>query len=186
MSRISEVLIGSVSPFELMMGKLLAASAYRCCSPPSTSPAVYGVAAYWGMQDAITPTLAAWFLLFLTMAVLLFGSIFIAVGAACSDLKDSQSMMMPVMMLIMFPVFTFAFVMRAPDGNLALASVALPNRHAVPDADANRSSARTAALADPALGRDHGAHHLRGGVGSRTDFPHRDPDAGQVPDRSAK
>ena len=71
--------------------------------------------------------LAGWFLLYLTFAVLLFGSIFIAVGAACSDLKDSQSMMMPVMMLIMFPVFTFAFVMRAPDGNLALALSLFPS-----------------------------------------------------------
>ncbi len=120
MSRISEVLIGSVSPFQLMMGKLIG-----CVGVSLLLAAVYlaggfGVAAYWGMQEAITPALAAWFLLFLTMAVLLFGSIFIAVGAACSDLKDSQSMMMPVMMLIMFPVFTFAFVMRAPDGNLAL------------------------------------------------------------------
>ena len=126
MSRISEVLIGSVSPFELMMGKLIG-----CVGVSLLLAAVYlagglAVAAYWGMQDAVTPALAAWFLLFLTMAVLLFGSIFIAVGAACSDLKDSQSMMMPVMMLIMFPVVTFAFVMRAPDGNLAIALSLFP------------------------------------------------------------
>ncbi|HVJ26541.1 MAG TPA: ABC transporter permease, partial [Vicinamibacterales bacterium] len=121
MSRISEVLIGSVSPFELMMGKLLGCVGVSLLLAAVYLAGSYGVASYWGMQDAITPTLAAWFLLFLTMAVLMFGAIFIAVGAACSDLKDSQSMMMPVMMLIMFPVFTFAFVMRAPDGNLALA-----------------------------------------------------------------
>ena len=127
MSRISEVLIGSVSPFELMMGKLVGCVGVSLLLAAVYLAGVYGVAIYWGMQDAITPTLAAWFLLFLTMAILLFGSIFIAVGAACSDLKDSQSMMMPVMMLIMFPVFTFAFVMRAPDGNLALALSLFPS-----------------------------------------------------------
>ena len=126
MSRISEVLIGSVSPFELMMGKLLGCVGVSLLLAAVYLAGSYGVASYWGMQDAITPTLAAWFLLFLTMAVLMFGAIFIAVGAACSDLKDSQSMMMPVMMLIMFPVFTFAFVMRAPDGNLALALSLFP------------------------------------------------------------
>lgn len=120
MSRISEVLIGSVSPFELMMGKLMGCVGVSLLLAAVYLAGAYGVAAYWGMQEAITPTMAVWFLLFLTMAVLMFGSIFIAVGAACSDLKDSQSMMMPVMMLIMFPVFTFAFVLRAPDGNLAL------------------------------------------------------------------
>lgn len=120
MSRISEVLIGSVTSFELMMGKLLGCVAVSLLLAGVYLAGGYGVAVYWEMQDAITPSLAAWFLLFLTMAVLMFGAIFIAVGAACSDLKDSQSMMMPVMMLIMFPVVTFAFVMRAPDGNLAL------------------------------------------------------------------
>ena len=120
MSRISEVLIGSVSPFELMMGKLIG-----CVGVSLLLAAIYmggalGVAAYFDMAGTVSLTMAAWFLLFLTMAVVLFGAIFIAVGAACSDLKDSQSMMMPVMMLIMFPVFTFAFVLRAPDGNLAL------------------------------------------------------------------
>ena len=36
MSRISEVLIGSVTPSELMMGKLLGARRCRCCSRAST------------------------------------------------------------------------------------------------------------------------------------------------------
>jgi ABC-type Na+ efflux pump permease subunit len=120
MSRISEVLIGSVTPFQLMMGKLIG-----CVGISLLLAAVYiagglGVAAYWGMANVVSLPMAGWFVLFLTMAVLLFGSFFIAVGAACSDLKDSQSMMMPVMMLIMFPVFAFGFVLRAPDSNLAL------------------------------------------------------------------
>lgn len=126
MSRISEVLIGSVSPFQLMLGKLLG-----CVGVSLLLAAIYlagglAVAAYWGMADAVSPAMAGWFALFLTMAVLLFGAIFIAVGAACSDLKDSQSMMMPVMMLIMLPVFAFAFVLRAPDGTLALALSLFP------------------------------------------------------------
>jgi ABC-2 type transport system permease protein len=126
MSRISEVLIGSVSPFQLMMGKLLG-----CIGVSLLLAAIYmagglGVAAYFDVANTVSIAMAGWFLVFLTMAVLLFGAIFIAVGAACSDLKDSQSMMMPVMMLIMFPVFAFAFVLRAPDGNLALALSLFP------------------------------------------------------------
>ncbi|MEX2662286.1 MAG: ABC transporter permease [Vicinamibacterales bacterium] len=120
MSRISEVLIGSVTPFQLMMGKLLG-----CVGMSLVLAAVYiagglAAAAYWGMANVVSLPMAGWFVLFLTMAVLMFGAFFIAVGAACSDLKDSQSMMMPIMMLIMFPVFAFGFVLRAPDGTLAL------------------------------------------------------------------
>ena len=42
------------------------------------------------------------------MALFIFGSIFVAIGAACNDLKDSQNMMTPVMLLIMLPMFTAA------------------------------------------------------------------------------
>ena len=44
---------------------------------------------------------------------------FIAVGAACSDLKDSQGMMTPVMMLLMVPMFLWYPVLRAPDGTMS-------------------------------------------------------------------
>ena len=50
---------------------------------------------YGGYANAVTARLLGWFLLFLVMAILMFGSVFIAIGAACSDLKDSQGMMTP-------------------------------------------------------------------------------------------
>ena len=126
MSRISEVLIGSVTPFELMMGKLLGCVSVSLLLAAVYIAGAYGVAAYWGMADAITLAAGLWFLLYLTMGVLLFGAIFIAVGAACTDLKDSQSMMMPVMMIIMVPVFAWAIVLRAPDSMTAILLSMLP------------------------------------------------------------
>ena len=65
------------------------------------------------------PRSSRWFLLFLTLALFIFGSLFIAIGAACNDLKDSQNMMTPVMLLVMVPVFTAGSVLRAPDGTMA-------------------------------------------------------------------
>jgi ABC-2 type transport system permease protein len=60
------------------------------------------------------------------LAVFLFGSIFIAIGAACSDFKDAQSMMMPSMLLIMLPVFTWPMVLRAPTSALPVALSLVP------------------------------------------------------------
>ena len=60
-----------------------------------------------GYASAMTPAIVGWFLLFLVMALFIFGSLFIAIGAACNDLKDSQSMMTPVMLLVMMPVLTW-------------------------------------------------------------------------------
>lgn len=126
MSRISEVLIGSVTPFELMMGKLLG-----CASVSLLLAGIYiagglVMAQTYGYAGAVTPGMAAWFILFLLLAVLLFGAIFIAIGAACSDLKDSQSMMTPVMVFVMVPVFTWGAVLKAPDSTLSLALSLIP------------------------------------------------------------
>jgi ABC-type Na+ efflux pump permease subunit len=64
--------------------------------------------------------MVGWFVLYLVCAVLLFGSIFISIGAACSDFKDAQSMMTPAMLIIMLPVFTWTAVLRAPDSPLSV------------------------------------------------------------------
>jgi ABC-2 type transport system permease protein len=77
------------------------------------------VAHYWGYSSAITPGMLLWFTLFLVLAVLMFGSIFIAIGAACTDLKDSQNMVTPAMLLVMLPLFTWMSVLRAPDGTMS-------------------------------------------------------------------
>jgi ABC-type Na+ efflux pump permease subunit len=119
MSRISEVLIGSVTPFELMAGKLIGSVSVSILLAIIYIAGGLAVARYFGYSDVIPAPLFAWFLLFLVMAVLIFGSMFIAIGAACTDLKDSQSMMTPVMLLVMLPMLTWASVLRAPDGMMA-------------------------------------------------------------------
>lgn len=120
MSRISEVLIGSVTPFQLMMGKLVGSVAVSTLLAAIYIAGGLIVAEYWGgYASAVTPRILGWFALFLVMSVMIFGSAFIAIGAACNDLKDSQSMMTPVMVLVMLPMFTWASVLRAPDGMMA-------------------------------------------------------------------
>ena len=68
----------------------------------------------------------ALFMLFLVLAVLIFGSIFTAIGAACTDLKDAQGMMGPAMMLVMFPVFSWMVVLRAPDSTVSVVLSMIP------------------------------------------------------------
>ena len=121
LSRISEVLIGSVTPFELMMGKLVGGAAASMVLSAIYIAGGLSVVQYWGggYASAVTVSIVAWFLLFLTLALFIFGSLFIAIGAACNDLKDSQNMMTPVMLLVMVPMFTAGSVLRAPDGTMA-------------------------------------------------------------------
>lgn len=119
MSKISEVLVGSIEPFKLLMGKLLGVTAVSMLLA-----SIYfagGVFAIFqsGRWDLLRWDLFAWFFLFLICAVLMYGSIFLALGSACSDLKDAQSMMQPAILLIMLPYLASFAVIQSPDSPLA-------------------------------------------------------------------
>ncbi len=55
MSKISEVLLGSVAPFELMLGKLLGNASIAIVLAVCYVGGGYAVAAYYGYADAIAP-----------------------------------------------------------------------------------------------------------------------------------
>ena len=120
MSRISEVLIGSVTPFELMMGKLAGSVAVSLLLASVYVVGGLIVAHHFGYGDVVRGTDIGWLLLFLLMASFMFGSVFITIGAACSDLKDAQGMMPPAMLLLMLPWLTWFAVLNAPDSPMAM------------------------------------------------------------------
>lgn len=115
MTRISEVLLGSVTPFELMLGKLIGSLMVSITLALVYMAVGFGAASYWGYANAVPPTIVGWFLLYLVTAILMFGAAFMAIGAACTDLKDAQGMMTPVMLLFMAPMFVWTTVLQAPD-----------------------------------------------------------------------
>lgn len=126
MQRIAEVLLSSVTPFQLMMGKLVGMAGVAL-----TLSAVYlggtWFAAWWyGFTDVVRPELIAWFLAYTVLAVFMFGAVFIAIGAACSDMKEAQGMMGPVMVLLCVPLFVMTRVIQEPDSGLALGMSLVP------------------------------------------------------------
>jgi ABC-2 type transport system permease protein len=126
MQRIAEVLLGSVRPFELMAGKLLG---MVCVS--LTMASVYLAAAYWaayryGLTEYLSAEVLAWFALYLVLAVLMYGSLFIAVGAACTDMRETQAMVWPVMLLATWPLFIWLNVVREPGSAFSLGVSLVP------------------------------------------------------------
>jgi ABC-2 type transport system permease protein len=127
MSRISEVLIGSVTPFELMIGKLLGSGAVSFLLALMYVIAGVFAARHYGYADAIHARDLAWFTLFLALSVVMFGSMFIAIGAACTDLKDAQGMMGPAMMFMILPWMTWFAVLNAPESPIAIGLSLFPS-----------------------------------------------------------
>jgi ABC-2 type transport system permease protein len=120
MSKISEVLVGSIEPFKLLMGKLLGVMGVSVLlAMIYFAGGIYAIFQS-GRWELLRFDLFAWFFLFLVCAVLMYGSIFLALGSACSDLKDAQSMMQPAILLIMLPYLASFAVIQSPDSPLAM------------------------------------------------------------------
>jgi ABC-2 type transport system permease protein len=118
--RIAEVLLGSVSSFQLMLGKLLGNVAGSLSVVAIYAAGGYAAAAYNGWSDRIPWDAAPWFLVYQVLAVLLFSSIFMAVGAAVTQLKEAQSMLLPVWLMMCIPMFVWFQIVREPNGSIAV------------------------------------------------------------------
>lgn len=117
--RIAEVLLGSVRPFELMMGKLLGGVAVALTLAAIYCSGAYYLATVSGMASYLAGSAVLWFVLFTILATLMYGSMFVAAGSAVTNLKEAQSMMMPVMMLVVLPMFLIGPMIQDPGGKLA-------------------------------------------------------------------
>jgi ABC-2 type transport system permease protein len=117
--RIAEVLLGSVRPFPLMLGKLLGTVGIATTLAAVYLGGAYLAARHYGLTAYLSPQIIAWFVVYQTLGVLLFGSLFVAVGAACTSAQEAQTLLMPVMFLAMVPLFVLLYVITEPDGTLA-------------------------------------------------------------------
>lgn len=117
--RISEVLLGSANARQLMTGKLIGTVAGSL-----TVFALYAgggiAAAYWkGYGDSIPFDVLPWFVIYQLLAVLLFSSVFMAIAASVSQLREAQSLLLPVWMVMLLPMFVWFNVIREPNSTLA-------------------------------------------------------------------
>lgn len=126
MSRISEVLLGSVSPFELMLGKLLGGAGVSLLLAGLYVGGALAAVTALGMAGIITAGTVISFVIFLALAMLLYGSMYLAIGAACTELKDAQSLMMPVVLMSAFPMMMLMPIIKAPSSNFAVGMSMFP------------------------------------------------------------
>lgn len=134
-SRIVEVLASSLTPFQMMLGKVVgvgmvallqigiwAGAATLFSTYKDKILAGMGVASSGGMALALpsmSPKLFLVFLTFFTLGFLLFAAAYAAVGAMCNTVQDAGQAQMPVMMLIIAGFFSVFALIRDPNGTAA-------------------------------------------------------------------
>jgi len=117
--RIAEVLLGSVSPFQLMAGKLLGTVAGSLTVFLLYFIGAMALAQSKGWSDQIPLNLLPWFVVFQVGGVLFYSAIFLAIGASVNQLKEAQSMLLPVWVTLMSPMFVWFYIIREPNSQLA-------------------------------------------------------------------
>lgn len=143
-SRVVEIVISTVRPFQLLMGKVLgiglmglvqmalwsifflvlsffAGSILALFLNPAdlSLPADASRDALLQAADlqlpSLSPVLFVWFLLFFLGGYLLYASLFAAIGSAVEQQQDAQGLMAPVSMLIIVPLLVMGYILQNPN-----------------------------------------------------------------------
>ncbi len=119
MQRSAEVLLGSVTPFQFMMGKILGMVGVSLSIVTIYIVIGFVVAGVYGYGHTIPNHLINWFLLFQAGSILMYGSLYAAIGAACNDMKDAQNLMAPASLIACIPLFVIRPVMQDPNSTFS-------------------------------------------------------------------
>lgn len=135
-NRIIEVLLSSVTPNELMMGKLLGIAAVGLTVVGTWLLSVYvGIGFYDGDgADVINQVIGQmsssgiiWvFFGYFLLGYLFYAGIFLSLGSLCNSLKEAQNLQGPLMLVMMVPLITMVFINRDPNGLLATVMTWIP------------------------------------------------------------
>lgn len=128
-SRIMEVMISSVSPFELMLGKIVGLGAATLTAVLVWIAMGAGFAIVSGMMafkmDAgismvvFNPVVIIFFSLFLITGYLMFSTIFALLGSIVNNEKESQNFMFPIVICMILPVIVGLNIIQDPNSVLA-------------------------------------------------------------------
>jgi ABC-2 type transport system permease protein len=117
--RIAEVLLGGVRPFDLMLGKLIGGAGVSMTLALIYLAGSLYVAAQLDAAKYLNAQMLGTFVIFTMIAVFLYGAIFVAAGAAVTNIKESQAVVSPLIILLVIPVMLMPMVVQQPDGMLA-------------------------------------------------------------------
>ena len=136
-SRIMEVLLGSVSPNELMTGKILGIG-----SVGLTQILIYALTGgvlrmivamkfsgnqnLAGMLTMLSPARLIFFLIFFLLGYFMYVALFACVGAVCNSEQEAQNLQAPVTWTLMLPMMATFFFVGNPDSTVSVVLSLIP------------------------------------------------------------
>lgn len=137
-NRVVEVVLSSLKPFELMMGKILGIGAvgltqYAVWALIGFVMSQYGmsmltslVPAASGIKFAIPPYIFFYFVVFFILGYFLYGTLYAAVASTVNSEKEAQQMLMPITMFLVLPILLMTMVIKNPSGSTSVILSLIP------------------------------------------------------------
>jgi ABC-2 type transport system permease protein len=135
--RIVEVLVSSMSPRELLTGKILGVAAVGLTQVGVWLTAIAAVGTFgvvsaklgglgFNVSQFLRPMVFVYFVLFFLLGYLTFVCVYAIAGAACNTDKEAQQLVAPIQMLMMVPWFVMFAIITNPDSSFAVALSLMP------------------------------------------------------------
>ena len=129
-TRISEVLLSSVSPVQLMAGKILGVAATGLMTIATWVisafvaikylPRMMGATTTTDFSVIVTdPLYITSFVIYFLLGYLFYAAILMGIGSVVNTIQEAQALMMPVMMSMMLPLLAMVPIGRDPNGAFA-------------------------------------------------------------------
>ena len=125
-SRVVEVLLSAVSPMQLMAGKLLGSVGVSLVAMGLYLLMGLALLTSLSMFGLLNPWLIFYLLVFFLIGFFVVGSLMLAVGASVNEISEAQSLQMPLMLIVMLPLFLWPAISRNPNSLLATVVSFLP------------------------------------------------------------
>jgi len=128
-NRIIEVLLSSVTPGELMMGKLIGIAAIGMTMISAWMLAVFGILSWKAGGASVlagqmlgvlkSSNLIPLFSVYFLLGFLMYAGFILSIGSVCNTIKEAQSYMSVLTIVMMVPLLTMTFIPKDPNGGLA-------------------------------------------------------------------
>ena len=129
-SRTIEVILSAVSPLELLTGKILGQMAVGLTILITySSMGILGLVSM-AMFGLVDPTLLVYLFIFFLITYIIMGSLMAAIGSAVNELREAQSLMTPITLLMMMPWLFWYPISREPNSIFATVVSFLPPMNA--------------------------------------------------------
>lgn len=138
-SRVVEIVLSSLKPFQLMVGKILGIGAVGFTQYAIW--AVFGLSASRFSKSLVSSFLPSasgfklpsipiyifvYFVVFFILGYFLYGTFYAAIGSMVNSEKEAQQLLFPVTMFLVIPVLLMMYVIRSPNSSVSIVLSLIP------------------------------------------------------------